>query len=196
VTLSLKKKNDRRGEQVRNFRILVGVLLLFTAGLAQAVTTGSLDEGDYLGIDFDDGSVFLMDVFNLGVLGVPSIVTITMEGSDTLAPWLYLLGEELVTPASPQTISLIGFTIASANDQIGGVASLSFVADANVFYQIVATSTAYYDGSTDTLGDFGEYTLTVEIDPLQVQPVPLPAGVWLLGSALGFAGMLSRRRDR
>jgi hypothetical protein len=58
-------------------------------------------------------------------------------------------------------------------------------------YSVAGGGEACNTGTTACTGGFYSATFS-----LTVQPVPLPAAFWLMGSALGSLGLVARRRKR
>ncbi|MGE0384909.1 MAG: VPLPA-CTERM sorting domain-containing protein [Gammaproteobacteria bacterium] len=98
------------------------------------------------------------------------------------------------------TGDLKGYFTPGGNGGVGSIESLGRVGDTLAFYAFFVQQPN--DGFTEFFeGDFaklaGQWTLDFDgaTASLNYAPVPLPAGVWLLGSALaGVAGVVRRRK--
>lgn len=101
----------------------------------------------------------------------------TTEGPSPLGYPYYYFGDEF------SAVDALVITILTPAHQYRNT---SFMADLHAQYPDFEV---YSNGCGDT-----EYCSSAVLDNITLTPVPLPAGVWLFGSALGLLGYLRRRR--
>jgi len=197
--------------------LLVGLTALVIASPASALTTSISVTGSTIGVSCTDNVAPINDPVCMGIVGG----SLTKVGNDVVGGTsgslsgsladLYDIGNSSNANEAAALNVLTGTTSFVGSDgsqtDAGGVASLTFDSDASViafalgggqlpgryfFLNLISpgTITIEFDQNGQTSGGFSHYT-----EFGRVSAVPVPAAVWLFGTALiGFIGMARRTK--
>lgn len=182
---------------VDQFDPALGTLISATFSLTATMTTGVSFSGDasyYVGWDKSTYQLSLQgDTGYTGVAISDSLAptriigTGTADGTWTLAEYLLVAGPNY-SQAGP-TLTESGNFIESPLAAYIGTGDLNFFLT-TVNYDTLATLGAGSPSSASvSTSIFGQVAVTYEYTP-----VPVPAAVWLFGSAVGLMGWLKRRQ--
>jgi hypothetical protein len=155
-------------------RHVFGVILLFIAGIASAApVTWTLN-----GVTFDDGGTATGQFDYDADLKQYSNVSITTSFVNEYPSQIYNLAE----PADSSPTSLYAWSIESP-----GALVLFFIGSPAAAGDTVEIATTSYEV-------YGEFPVERYVTSGTVSSVPIPAAVWLFGSALAGLGWLRRKQ--
>lgn len=176
--------------------------LTFTLSDAPGVGGGGSDLG-YGGLS-PISVAFAIDTFNFSEEAIsPSLQILQHGSSDPLAVTETGLGDAIRDPDF-QWLARVLYTPSGNEDQKGtlegtiehfnlGMFSVSALVDLSTFGEPIDGGHLVFFGFTASNGAATDGHYVTSAEPA---PVPVPAALWLLGSALGGLGVLRRRSTR